>query len=180
MQIETASGNKTQQVLFTFRIQCLWKGAIARKRVRKQRADELVFIGMVSLQMTWQAIFKKFIQLNWHFDKMCLVGIKQFRFSKTVISRRQFWHPDSFSKTKNTMSYSVLPSGCWEPELGTIQPWSCTDLERNEKKLKIYYYKYYFFELDSSSRVSEGLSRQAWTGVLIFKVCLSKTNLLIK
>jgi hypothetical protein len=29
------------------RIQCLWKGAIARKRVKQQRAEELVFIGMV-------------------------------------------------------------------------------------------------------------------------------------
>ena len=29
------------------RIQSLWKGAIARRKVKKQREDELAFIGMV-------------------------------------------------------------------------------------------------------------------------------------
>jgi hypothetical protein len=29
------------------KIQCLWKGAIARRKVKKQREDELAFIGMV-------------------------------------------------------------------------------------------------------------------------------------
>ena len=32
------------------KIQSIWKGAIARKKVRKEREEELIFIGMVSIK----------------------------------------------------------------------------------------------------------------------------------
>lgn len=34
-------------VLAASKIQSIWKGALARRRVRKQREEELAFIGMV-------------------------------------------------------------------------------------------------------------------------------------
>ena len=36
------------EALAANKIQSLWKGAIARKKVRKAREEELIFIGMVS------------------------------------------------------------------------------------------------------------------------------------
>ena len=49
-QSEKAKGKALSHIseaLAANKIQSLWKGAIARKKVRKEREEELIFIGMV-------------------------------------------------------------------------------------------------------------------------------------
>ena len=50
-QSEKAKGKALSHIseaIAASKIQSLWKGAIARKKVRKAREEELIFIGMVS------------------------------------------------------------------------------------------------------------------------------------
>ena len=62
------------------RIQCLWKGALVRKRVKRQRQDELVFIGMVGtpklFSIKW--LIYTFLSIEHQYDNLTVQpGVKE-------------------------------------------------------------------------------------------------------
>lgn len=46
-KIKGRTSQSISEAMAASKIQSIWKGAIARKKVRRQREEELVFIGMV-------------------------------------------------------------------------------------------------------------------------------------
>ena len=45
--VEKSANKNTTETMAARRIQAHWRGVVARKKVKKKREDELVFIGMV-------------------------------------------------------------------------------------------------------------------------------------
>ena len=70
-QSEKAKGKALSHIseaLAANKIQSLWKGAIARKKVRKEREEELIFIGMVCIKLKKSA--------NVHLIYKCINKVK--------------------------------------------------------------------------------------------------------
>ena len=74
------------------RIQCLWKGALVRKRVKRQRQDELVFIGMVGTPK----LFSKngyFLSIEQQYDNLTVQpgGERRHRSAQLTSWKKSIW-----------------------------------------------------------------------------------------
>ena len=77
------------------RIQCLWKGALVRKRVKRQRQDELVFIGMVGtpklFSIKW--LIYTFLSIEHQYDNLTVQpgGERRHRSAQHTFWKKSIW-----------------------------------------------------------------------------------------